>query len=100
VSVARLVLAIDELVLHGVAPNDRHALADALKDELGRLFLESGATKNWSSVPALQELRARAIWSASDGAAQQGRAVAAAVHRSLIDSTAPAPAGATQGGRR
>jgi hypothetical protein len=31
-------LHIEELVLHGFAPNDRYAIADAVEQELSRLF--------------------------------------------------------------
>jgi hypothetical protein len=41
-SAAALDLRIDELVLHGFAPSDRHALAAAIERELARLFREGG----------------------------------------------------------
>lgn len=34
----RIEVRVDELVLHGIAPGDRHPIADALERELGRLF--------------------------------------------------------------
>jgi hypothetical protein len=39
-------LHIEELVLHGFAPSDRHAIGDAVHQELTRLLVEQG-------VPAL-----------------------------------------------
>jgi len=36
-------LHIEELVLHGFAPGDRHAIAEAVERELARLFSEQGA---------------------------------------------------------
>lgn len=98
-TVARVVVTIDELVLHGIAARDRCALAEALQDELGRLLLAEGLPQNWRRGAALDELRASAALPAWGGAALKGRAVAGAVHRSLIASAAPAP-GAMQGGRR
>lgn len=35
-------LHIEELVLHGFAPGDRHRIADAVERELARLFAERG----------------------------------------------------------
>jgi hypothetical protein len=35
-------LHIEELVLHGFAPGDRHRIADAVERELARLFAEQG----------------------------------------------------------
>lgn len=35
-------LHIEELVLHGFSPNDRHAIGEAIQSELTRLFLEQG----------------------------------------------------------
>ena len=39
---ARIELHIEELVLHGFAPGDRHAIGDAVERELTRLFAEQG----------------------------------------------------------
>jgi hypothetical protein len=43
-------LHIEELVLHGFAPSDRHRIGDAMQRELARLFTEKqtppGLTKN------------------------------------------------------
>jgi hypothetical protein len=40
---AAIEVSIDELVLHGFAPGDRHRIRAAVERELGRLFLEHGA---------------------------------------------------------
>jgi hypothetical protein len=37
-------LHIEELVLHGFAPGDRHAIGDAVECEIRRLFTEQGAS--------------------------------------------------------
>jgi hypothetical protein len=39
---ARIELHIEELVLHGFAPGDRHAIGDAVQHELTRLLAEQG----------------------------------------------------------
>jgi hypothetical protein len=36
-------LHIEELVLHGFQPGDRHPVAEAVQRELSRLFAENGA---------------------------------------------------------
>jgi len=38
----RVEVTIDELVLHGFAPGDRYAIAEALQGELARLLSEQG----------------------------------------------------------
>jgi hypothetical protein len=40
----RIELHIDELVLHGLPPGDRHHIADTLQRELSRLFAEQGVS--------------------------------------------------------
>jgi hypothetical protein len=44
-------LHIEELVLHGFAPGDRHAISAAIQGELTRLFAEQGVH------PSLQRSR-------------------------------------------
>jgi hypothetical protein len=38
-----VVVYIEELVLHGVAPGDRYQIGNAVQHELARLFAEQGA---------------------------------------------------------
>ena len=45
---ANLELHIEELVLHGFAPGDRHRIGDAVERELTRLFAERGVPPNFS----------------------------------------------------
>jgi hypothetical protein len=40
---ANIELHIEELVLHGFAPGDRHRIGEAVERELQRLFAEQGA---------------------------------------------------------
>ena len=40
---------IEELVLHGFPPGDRHRIGEALERELGRLLAERGATSELAS---------------------------------------------------
>lgn len=39
----RIEVDIDELVLHGFAPSDRHRIKAAVERELGRLLIDQGA---------------------------------------------------------
>ena|ERR1700694_3336367 len=41
-------LHIEELVLHGFSPNDRHAIGEAVQRELTRLFVEQGVDASLS----------------------------------------------------
>ena len=43
VRTANIELRVDELVLHGFEPKDRHRIGRAVEHELGRLFAERGA---------------------------------------------------------
>lgn len=46
---ANLELHIEELVLHGFAPGDRHRIGDAVERELSRLFAEHGLPPNFET---------------------------------------------------
>ena len=43
---------IDELVLHGFAPNERWTVADALQEQLRGLLVERGLPESWLASPA------------------------------------------------
>lgn len=78
----RLELHIDDLVLHGIAPGQRHEIASAMEDELSRLLLEGGPGAAGSrSVPRLDA----GTVTMPPGAAPSlvGRDIARAVHRGL-----------------
>ena len=48
-------LRIDEIVLHGFAPADRHRIGDAFQRELTRLLAAEGVPPAWASGgPAAQ----------------------------------------------
>ena len=79
----RFELTIDELVLHGFAHGDRHAIAAAVEAELGRLLSAPGGTpvparnRDVAAVVSRAEIRADAA------PAMAGADIAAAVHRSV-----------------
>jgi len=53
----RLVVHIDRLVLHGVAPSQRAAVAQALQEELQRQLADPATLQRWArmeSQPRLQ----------------------------------------------
>jgi hypothetical protein len=49
---ANIELHIEELVLHGFAPGDRHLIGDAVERELKRLFAEQGAPASLAQIGA------------------------------------------------
>jgi hypothetical protein len=52
---------IDELVLHGFAPADRHRIADAVQSELTHLFAEQGVSPALRQGGEASRLKAAAI---------------------------------------
>ena len=42
-------LNIEELVLHGFAPGDRHRIGEMVERELTRLLAEQGAPRTWQA---------------------------------------------------
>jgi len=49
-------LHIEELVLHGFAPGDRHRIGEAVERELQRLFAEQGAPLSLMQGGAMEHL--------------------------------------------
>jgi hypothetical protein len=76
---SRIELHVDELVLHGFPPGDKHRIADALQAELHRLLAGRG-------LPARESFTARDTsftFSPTEGPRVAGRRIAAAVHAAL-----------------
>ena len=83
---ARVDLRIDELTLHGVAPGDRHRVADAIGRELARLIADHGLPTGLGR--ATDDARAPApgpaiVVSPSARSDDLGRGVAGAIYRAL-----------------
>jgi hypothetical protein len=73
---------IEELVLHGFAPGDRHRVATALQAELTRLLAETGAPPAWSRNAEIPRLDAGAIDAAPSSRPETvGAHAARAIHR-------------------
>lgn len=53
---ANVELHIEELVLHGFAPGERHNISDAVERELERLFSEQGAPSQLSLSAEIVDL--------------------------------------------
>ena len=51
-------LHIEELVLHGFAPGDRHRIGDAVQAELARLFEQQGAPQLFGGSVELAQVNA------------------------------------------
>ena len=47
---------IDELILHGFSPADRHKIGEALRSELARLVIENGISSHFSVGKNIGEL--------------------------------------------
>jgi hypothetical protein len=96
---APCVLRIDELVLHGFPAVDRHAIADAITQELGRLLGEAGAQQALRGrEPRSSDYRldAGAFVVPADATSHAvGVQVARAIHRGLEGSRACASAGSS-----
>jgi len=81
---------IEELVLHGFDPHDRHAIMDAVQQELGRLLAERGVSAHAPlDVPRLD---AGTIQLAGTRGGAAGASIAQAVHSTLAPASAPTPA--------
>lgn len=80
----KIELRVEELVLHGFDPRDRHRIGRAVEDELGRLFAERGAPPSLDrsgEVPRLNGGSFEVTPGAGTGAI--GARVAQAVYRGL-----------------
>jgi len=74
-------LHIEELVLHGFAPEDSHPIAEAMEAELERLFAVSGVPPSLARGGDLAELYGGPFAAMPDtGANAVGTAVARAVY--------------------
>jgi hypothetical protein len=84
VTAARVEFVIDELVLHGFAPADRYAIAQALSAELQQLAASGGAAA-LARIGTLPSLSTAAV-NLKPGArpAAVGAQVARAVHAGMV----------------
>jgi hypothetical protein len=76
---ARIVVHVGELVLHGFAPGDRHRIADALQDELGRLIAQRAPAERSAAL-----VRAPGFVPSASPAAT-GRSIAASIHSAISE---------------
>jgi hypothetical protein len=81
---ANIQIHIDELVLHGFDPRDRHAIGDAVQAELTRLMAVSPPDVTGRVDRAQIDAGRYESPAEGSGAAAVGRAAAGALHRSLI----------------
>jgi hypothetical protein len=78
----RIVVEIDELVLHGFDPHERYRIGDALQAELSTLLAGSGLDA--APRPAIERVDAGGFaMAAGDDGAAIGRGAAQALHRSI-----------------
>jgi hypothetical protein len=84
-------LHVDELVLHGVSPGDRHGVGAAVGDELSRLLTANGlpsALARGAASGGIDRIDAGSFERSADGPAARpaavGAQIARAVHRGLL----------------
>jgi len=75
-------LNIDELVLHGFAPGDRHRIAAAMRREMTRLISAQGVPDAWHANPPV--MQGQQFTAAHDA---NPHAVGTAIARSVYGST-------------
>jgi hypothetical protein len=101
-------LHIEELVLQGFAPRDRHRIAGAMQLELARLMNENGVTASRENDISLDRLQG-GTFRVKAGAKPEatGSEIARAVFRNLPQQTRPpvtisarVPAPPSKGGRK
>jgi hypothetical protein len=78
----RVILHIDELVLHGTPAHERHALGDIVREALTRR-LQAGSVADWPRGGAGIDLL-RAPMRPAAGLQGRGEAIAAAVHGAVV----------------
>lgn len=79
-------LHVDELVLHGFAPRDRHAIGQAVRGELARLIAERGLPPGLAAADGTASMRGGSF-RAQPG--QRPADVGAAVARAVYGSARP-----------
>jgi hypothetical protein len=57
----RVIVHIDRLVLNGFPRADRHAIAEGLREELGRLIAQPGDASNFESNGNLDRLKVSGV---------------------------------------
>ncbi|MBN1569768.1 MAG: hypothetical protein JXA73_18125 [Acidobacteria bacterium] len=84
-----ITLQIDELVLHGFSPIDRHHVGDALQEELGRRLSERSIAATLRKDGEYSEIDAASIRiGANSNARSIGRNIARSVYEALQRSKA------------
>jgi len=75
-------LMIDELVLHGFAPGDRHRIAIAIQGEMTRLIGAHGVPDAWHTSPPV--MQGQQLTTAHDA---KPHGIGTAIARSVYGST-------------
>jgi hypothetical protein len=83
--VIRVVLHIDELVLHGFDAANRHAIGDAVRAEIERRLGEGAVPETWRREAAIDHITAGEVRLPA-APSRAGSVIGAAVHRSLTDT--------------
>jgi hypothetical protein len=80
----RVVVHIDRLVLKGARPEDRHAIAQGLQDELSRVFGERDAVARLRSLGDVPQIKVGGVAVERGGLPQRlGQSVAQGIGRGI-----------------
>jgi len=87
---ANIELHIEELVLHGFAPGDRHRIGDAVTRELQRLLTEQGAPQALTGDVALPQIDAGMFSLAPNAKSETiGAQIAQSIYEGMRGGTRP-----------
>lgn len=81
-------LHIDELVLHGFEPAERHAIADAVQRELTSLLMQQPLHPRSGTDVRRAKANAGSVTAASSRPTDTGRQVARALHSTVVGTVA------------
>lgn len=80
----RVILHIDRLVLNGFRPEDRHAIAEGLQQELGRVFADREVVSGSRDKGDVARLRVNGVHFELDSKPQQiGKSVAQGIAKEI-----------------
>lgn len=95
-----ITLHIEELVLHGVAPGDRHRIGDAVQEELHRMLTEQGLPRWLDGGTSIARLDGGQLPSHPHAAPSSfGAGIARAVYQATAPATGPTLPSAKAPGR-
>jgi len=80
---ARIIVRIEELILDGVAPGDRHAIADAVRHAVAQQLAHSGPGSSWGTSAHIDRIDAGECRLTRQGAQSLGSRVGETIYRGI-----------------